>query len=94
MSTRDISAVAPAGRCTRSYPASSPTMGYRIALGGIALPNDASVGLHEACGFKLVGVYRGIGFKHGTWWDVGWWQLDLASNAGDGQPPEPGPGSR
>ena len=68
--------------------------GYRIALGGIALPNDASVGLHEACGFKLVGVYRGIGFKHGTWWDVGWWQLDLASNPGDGQPPEPGPGSR
>jgi L-amino acid N-acyltransferase YncA len=68
--------------------------GYRIALGGIALPNDASVGLHKACGFKLVGVYRGIGFKHGTWWDVGWWQLDLARNAGDGQPPEPGPRSR
>ena len=51
--------------------------GYRIALAVIALPNDASVGLHEACGFKLVGVYRGIGFKHGTWWDVGWWQLEL-----------------
>ena len=65
--------------------------GYRIAVAGIALPNDASVGLHEACGFKPVGVYRGIGFKHGTWWDVGWWQLDLASNAGDGDPPEPGP---
>jgi L-amino acid N-acyltransferase YncA len=51
---------------------------YRIALAGIALPNDASIGLHEACGFKLVGVYRRIGFKHGEWWDVGWWQLDLA----------------
>ena len=50
---------------------------YRIALAVIALPNDASVGLHEACGFKPVGVYRGIGFKHGTWWDVGWWQLEL-----------------
>ncbi len=51
--------------------------GYRIALAGIALPNDASVGLHEACGFTLVGVYPRIGFKHGAWWDVGWWQLEL-----------------
>jgi L-amino acid N-acyltransferase YncA len=51
--------------------------GYRIALAVIALPNDASVGLHEACGFQLVGVLRGIGFKHGKWWDVGWWQLEL-----------------
>jgi L-amino acid N-acyltransferase YncA len=67
--------------------------GYRIALGGIALPNDASVALHEACGFKPVGVYRGIGFKHGAWWDVGWWQLDLASAADDGRPREPGPRS-
>ena len=51
--------------------------GYRIALAGIALPNDASVGLHEACGFKLVGVYPRIGFKQDSWWDVGWWQLEL-----------------
>jgi L-amino acid N-acyltransferase YncA len=57
--------------------------GYRIALAGIALPNEASVALHEACGFKPVGVYRGIGFKHGTWWDVGWWQRDLASGHAD-----------
>jgi L-amino acid N-acyltransferase YncA len=53
--------------------------GYRVALAVIALPNDASVGLHEACGFKLVGVYRRIGFKFDRWWDVGWWQLDLGS---------------
>lgn len=52
--------------------------GYRIALAGIALPNDASVALHEACGFEPVGVYRRIGFKLGAWWDVGWWQCDLA----------------
>lgn len=39
---------------------------YRIALAVIALPNDASVGLHEACGFKPVGVFRRIGFKHGS----------------------------
>ena len=56
--------------------------GYRIALAGIALPNDASVGLHEACGFTLVGVYPRIGFKHGAWWDVGWWQLELPARPG------------
>jgi len=53
--------------------------GYRIALGGIALPNDASVALHKACGFIPVGVYKGIGYKQDAWWDVEWWQLELAS---------------
>lgn len=57
--------------------------GYRIALGVIALPNDGSVGLHEACGFELVGVLRNIGFKHGKWWDVGWWQLELGRESGE-----------
>ena len=64
--------------------------GYRVALAVIALPNDASVGLHEACGFKPMGVYRGIGFKQGTWWDVGWWQLDLVMPDGSA-PAEPEP---
>jgi phosphinothricin acetyltransferase len=54
--------------------------GYRIALGGIALPNEASVGLHRACGFIPVGVYKGIGYKQDAWWDVEWWQLELASD--------------
>jgi L-amino acid N-acyltransferase YncA len=58
--------------------------GLRWAVAGIALPNDASVGLHEAHGFQLVGVYREIGFKLARWWDVGWWQLDLAPG---GDPP-------
>ncbi|HUB05274.1 MAG TPA: arsinothricin resistance N-acetyltransferase ArsN1 family B [Solirubrobacteraceae bacterium] len=51
--------------------------GYRTALAVIGLPNDASVGLHEACGFQPVGVLRRIGFKFDRWWDVGWWQLEL-----------------
>lgn len=51
--------------------------GFRVALAGITLPNAASVGLHEAAGFELVGVYRGIGFKAGGWRDVGWWQRAL-----------------
>ncbi len=39
--------------------------GFRIACAGITLPNEASVGLHEALGFEPVGVYRRIGFKLG-----------------------------
>ena len=52
--------------------------GYVNAFAGITLPNDASVGLHEAMGFALTGVYRNIGYKFGAWHDVGWWQLVLA----------------
>ncbi len=66
--------------------------GFYVACAGITLPNAASVGLHEAMGFTPVGVYRGIGFKHGRWWDVGWWQLQLRERPrGDGAPAEPRP---
>lgn len=64
--------------------------GVQLAVAGITLPNDPSVGLHEACGFEPVGVYRRIGWKAGSWWDVSWWQLELVA-ATDGRPPEPGP---
>jgi phosphinothricin acetyltransferase len=56
--------------------------GFVTAFAGIALPNPASVGVHEAMGFERVGVYRNVGFKSGRWHDVGWWQRDLAE-----QPP-------
>jgi L-amino acid N-acyltransferase YncA len=61
---------------------------FHVACAGIALPNDASVALHERLGFVPVGVYRRIGWKAGAWRDVGWWQLELAS-PGDEPPPEP-----
>ena len=51
--------------------------GYVNAFAGIALPNAASVKLHEAMGFGLIGVYRNVGYKLGAWRDVGWWQLAL-----------------
>ncbi|MGD9695375.1 MAG: arsinothricin resistance N-acetyltransferase ArsN1 family B [Thermoleophilia bacterium] len=51
--------------------------GFRAAFGGITLPNAGSVALHEAMGFRPIGVYRAIGWKAGAWHDVGWWQLDL-----------------
>ena len=62
---------------------------FHSAIAGITLPNDASVGLHEALGFQRVGVYREIGFKHGAWHDVGWWQLQLGP--ADPEPDEPLP---
>lgn len=48
--------------------------GFRTANGGIALPNDASVRLHEKFGFTKVGEFRDIGTKFDTWTPVGYWQ--------------------
>jgi L-amino acid N-acyltransferase YncA len=48
--------------------------GYHAAFGGIALPNAASIVLHQACGFTPVGVYHEVGWKLGGWRDVSWWQ--------------------
>lgn len=62
--------------------------GFRMAVAGITLPNEASVGLHESLGFELVGVNREIGWKQGAWRDVGWYQLELVP-APEGPPPEP-----
>ncbi|MFZ5545066.1 MAG: arsinothricin resistance N-acetyltransferase ArsN1 family B [Pseudomonadota bacterium] len=52
-------------------------LGYFQAFAGIALPNEASVALHESVGFEPIGVYRNVGFKLGAWRDVGWWQKSL-----------------
>jgi phosphinothricin acetyltransferase len=62
--------------------------GIQVACAGITLPNDASVALHEACGFELVGIYRRIGWKAGQWRDVGWWELELVPRGADA-PAEP-----
>jgi phosphinothricin acetyltransferase len=59
--------------------------GFRTAIAGMTLPNDASVGLHTALGFEPVGTYRKIGWKNGAWHDVHWAQRSL-STAED--PPE------
>ena len=49
-------------------------LGYRTALAGMTVPNEASAGLHRAFGFEPVGTYRGVGWKHGEWRDVTWLQ--------------------
>ncbi len=61
--------------------------GFRTAVAGMTLPNDASVGLHSAMGFEPVGTFRNIGWKHDAWHDVAWVQRALT--AGEGPPAEP-----
>jgi phosphinothricin acetyltransferase len=50
-------------------------------IGGIALPNDASVALHEKLGFQKIGQFREVGWKFGRWVDVGYWELMLGASA-------------
>jgi phosphinothricin acetyltransferase len=51
--------------------------GYKNALAGITLPNEASECFHTTMGFQPVGVYHNVGFKLGQWQDVGWWELSI-----------------
>jgi phosphinothricin acetyltransferase len=47
-------------------------------IAGITLPNDSSVRIHESFGFRAVARLTNAGFKLGRWWDVGYWQLEIA----------------
>jgi L-amino acid N-acyltransferase YncA len=53
------------------------TQGVHSVVGGIALPNAASITLHERLGFKKVGQFVEIGRKFDRWVDVGYWELIL-----------------
>jgi phosphinothricin acetyltransferase len=57
--------------------------GFHSAIGGIALPNDASVALHEKFGMKRVALFREVGIKFGQWVDVGYWQRLMDSTRTD-----------
>lgn len=46
----------------------------RTVVAGVALPNDASVALHQRCGFVRVGVFEAVGRKFDRFWDVAWFQ--------------------
>jgi phosphinothricin acetyltransferase len=50
-------------------------MDLHVAIGGITLPNDSSVALHEKFGFKKTGQFKEVGYKFNQWLDVGYWQL-------------------
>jgi phosphinothricin acetyltransferase len=49
-----------------------------VVIGGIALPNEACVGLHERLGFVKVAHFREVGYKQAQWLDVGYWQKPLS----------------
>jgi len=60
---------------------------FRNVYGVITLPNQASVAIHESCGFKHFATYENIGYKFGIWHSVGWWKLQI--NQYNLQPPPP-----
>jgi phosphinothricin acetyltransferase len=51
---------------------------FHTVIGGIALPNAASIALHERLGFRQVACFHEVGHKFGAWVDVGYWQLTLS----------------
>ena len=51
--------------------------GYHSLIAAIALPNDASVRLHESSGLERTGTFHDVGWKFGKWHDVGYWQIRL-----------------
>ena len=61
--------------------------GFRSAFAEIVLPNPGSARLHEAMGFRHVGVHKDIGYKLGRWHDIGYWRLGLSEeSAAPGEP--------
>ncbi|BAX79424.1 phosphinothricin acetyltransferase [Labilibaculum antarcticum] len=48
-----------------------------VAIGGISLPNDESIALHEKFGFEKVAHFKEVGYKFNKWVDVGYWELIL-----------------
>ncbi len=63
--------------------------GYRHAFAGITQPNEASNGFHRSFGFQDAGLYRRVAWKHDSWHDVAWMQLDLGDTGGPDGPPGP-----
>lgn len=61
--------------------------GYCNAYAGICLPNEKSIGIHEHFGFRKIAQYNKVGYKLGSWHDVGWWELSLQQH--ENEPREP-----
>ncbi len=64
-------------------------LGFRQMVAVIGGASPASVAVHQACGFRMVGTLMGTGFKLGQWLDTVFMQIAL----GDGNASEPDPES-
>lgn len=60
--------------------------GVRNVFSLITVPNAASIGLHEALGFALMGTQRQAGYKRGAWHDVAWYQKQIGSFSNSPEP--------
>ncbi|MEL7157287.1 MAG: N-acetyltransferase family protein [Actinomycetota bacterium] len=56
--------------------------GHHMAVAGVVLPNDGSIGLHRALGFVHVGTFTEVGHKFGRWHDLSFWQRRLGDRPG------------
>jgi len=65
--------------------------GFANAYAGITLPNPASVALHASVGMQVIGIYRRVGWKRGSWLDVAWYGMRLGEPpiGADGVPRDP-----
>jgi phosphinothricin acetyltransferase len=61
--------------------AAATAAGFRSVIGGITLPNPASVELHRVLGFTHVGTFHDAGYKHGAWHNVGFYQRRLVTRS-------------
>ena len=64
-------------RLSELTPADSPSAPVHRVYAGIALPNSASVAVHEKFGFRHVATLGEVGRKFDRWIDVGYWELEL-----------------
>jgi L-amino acid N-acyltransferase YncA len=62
-----------------------------LLVAGVTLPNPGSVRLHESLGYRPVGEFEAIGWKHGGWHGVAWYSLELAPREADPAPLVPLP---
>ncbi len=53
------------------------TQKYHALIGGISIPNPASIALHEKLGFQKIGHFKEVGWKFNQWIDAGYWELIL-----------------
>jgi L-amino acid N-acyltransferase YncA len=66
----------------QSLIAESEARGYRQMIAVIGdSANAGSIGVHERCGFQMIGTHPNVGFKFGRWLDTVMMQRSLGDGA-------------